>query len=97
MSDLREKIRTGPVRLRLIEDGKHCWRSQRTGSPTGATGRPELHLIDCRPDLFERLASARSAPLWNRLGAAARHSLQRLLQKLRPESPGDNDNGKICG
>jgi hypothetical protein len=73
----------GPARRKKREEAR---------SATDAPQKEDLQLIDCRPNLYERLAKARPLPILTRCSRAVEDAIRFLSSKLRRERRESNDN-----
>lgn len=67
-------------------------KRDRAQNGSAAPQEQELRLIDCRPNLYERLAKVGPLPIWTRLVRAVEHGLRISTAKLRRERRESNDN-----
>jgi hypothetical protein len=90
-----DEQRSAPPRHLVLVKGAGRTRRKKRDLPPSASAAPqeqELLLIDCRPDLYERLAKVRPLPIWTRCSRAVGDAIRFLSSKLRRERRESNDN-----
>jgi hypothetical protein len=90
-----EDQRSAPRRhLILVKGGGPSRRKRRepAASAKSSSQEQELQLIDCRPNLYERLAKVGPLPIGRRLLRAVEDALRLVAAKLRRERRESNDN-----